>query len=67
MNLSRRLNSATACEQLRDKPSAQADVGQLLVFSAGETLATVPVHPLHAVPNGSWWRRLVDSIRLWFA
>jgi D-alanyl-D-alanine carboxypeptidase (penicillin-binding protein 5/6) len=46
---------------------ADADVGQLRVFSAGETLATVPVHPLHAVPNGSWWRRLVDSIRLWFA
>jgi serine-type D-Ala-D-Ala carboxypeptidase (penicillin-binding protein 5/6) len=30
-------------------------------------LATVPVHPLRAVAAGGWWRRLVDTIRLWFA
>jgi D-alanyl-D-alanine carboxypeptidase (penicillin-binding protein 5/6) len=46
---------------------ADEAVGQLRVFSAGETIATIPVHPLQAVPDGGWWRRLVDSIRLWFA
>jgi D-alanyl-D-alanine carboxypeptidase (penicillin-binding protein 5/6) len=46
---------------------ANDHIGQLRVFAAGETIATVPVHPLHAVPSGGWWRRLVDTIRLWFA
>jgi serine-type D-Ala-D-Ala carboxypeptidase (penicillin-binding protein 5/6) len=46
---------------------ANDNIGQLRVFAAGETIATVPVHPLHAVPSGGWWRRLVDTIRLWFA
>ena len=46
---------------------ANDNIGQLRVFAAGATIATVPVHPLHAVPSGGWWRRLVDTIRLWFA
>jgi serine-type D-Ala-D-Ala carboxypeptidase (penicillin-binding protein 5/6) len=46
---------------------ADENVGQLRVFAAGETIATVPVHPLHAVASGGWWRRLIDSIRLRFA
>ena len=46
---------------------ADENVGQLRVFAAGETIATVPVHPLHAVASGGWWRRLIDTIRLWFA
>jgi serine-type D-Ala-D-Ala carboxypeptidase (penicillin-binding protein 5/6) len=46
---------------------ANDNIGQLRVFAAGQTIATVPVHPLHAVPSGGWWRRLVDTIRLWFA
>jgi D-alanyl-D-alanine carboxypeptidase (penicillin-binding protein 5/6) len=46
---------------------ADENVGQLRVFVAGETIATVPVHPLHAVASGGWWRRLIDTIRLWFA
>jgi serine-type D-Ala-D-Ala carboxypeptidase (penicillin-binding protein 5/6) len=44
-----------------------ASVGSLRVFAAGQTLATVPLHPLQAVAAGSWWRRLIDGIRLWFA
>jgi D-alanyl-D-alanine carboxypeptidase (penicillin-binding protein 5/6) len=42
------------------------DVGTLRVFTGGQTLATLPVHPLKADPAGGWWRRLIDTIRLWF-
>jgi hypothetical protein len=42
-------------------------VGQLRVFTPKQTLATLPLHPLHEVPAGGWWRRLIDTIRLWFA
>jgi len=44
-----------------------ADLGQLHVTLGGQTLATLPVHPLKSVPEGGWWRRLIDTIRLWFA
>jgi serine-type D-Ala-D-Ala carboxypeptidase (penicillin-binding protein 5/6) len=44
-----------------------ASVGSVRVFSGAETLATVPLHPLQAVAAGGWWRRLIDTIRLWFA
>jgi serine-type D-Ala-D-Ala carboxypeptidase (penicillin-binding protein 5/6) len=42
-------------------------VGQLHVFSGTHALATLPVHPLNEVAAGGWWRRLIDTIRLWFA
>jgi D-alanyl-D-alanine carboxypeptidase (penicillin-binding protein 5/6) len=44
-----------------------AVVGQLRVTAGNQTLATLPVHPSTAVAAGSWWRRTVDTIRLWFA
>ena len=44
-----------------------ATVGQLRVFVGSQTLATQPIHPLTSVAAGSWWRRLIDTIRLWFA
>jgi D-alanyl-D-alanine carboxypeptidase (penicillin-binding protein 5/6) len=47
--------------------SLEASVGTLRVFSGSQTLATVPLHPLNSVPAGGWWRRLIDTIRLWFA
>ncbi|MDP9087280.1 MAG: D-alanyl-D-alanine carboxypeptidase [Pseudomonadota bacterium] len=47
--------------------SADAAVGTLRVFAGGQPLASVPLHPLSAVPAGGWWRRLIDTIRLWFA
>jgi D-alanyl-D-alanine carboxypeptidase (penicillin-binding protein 5/6) len=47
--------------------SLESAVGTLRVFSGSETLATVPLHPLKPVPAGGWWRRLIDTIRLWFA
>jgi D-alanyl-D-alanine carboxypeptidase (penicillin-binding protein 5/6) len=47
--------------------AADANVGLARVFAGGETLATAPLHPLQPVAAGGWWRRLIDTIRLWFA
>jgi serine-type D-Ala-D-Ala carboxypeptidase (penicillin-binding protein 5/6) len=44
-----------------------SSAGTLRVFSGTQTLATMPLHPLKPVPAGGWWRRLIDTIRLWFA
>jgi serine-type D-Ala-D-Ala carboxypeptidase (penicillin-binding protein 5/6) len=46
---------------------ADAGVGTLRVFVGGQPAATEPLHPLKPVLAGSWWRRLIDTIRLWFA
>ena len=42
------------------------NAGSLRVFARGQTLATLPLHPLQSVAAGGWWRRLIDTIRLWF-
>jgi D-alanyl-D-alanine carboxypeptidase (penicillin-binding protein 5/6) len=47
--------------------SMDSNVGTLRVLSGGQTVATLPLHPLQPVPAGGWWRRLIDTIRLWFA
>jgi D-alanyl-D-alanine carboxypeptidase (penicillin-binding protein 5/6) len=41
-------------------------VGQLHIAAGGQTLS-LPLHPLQNVAAGGWWRRLIDTIRLWFA
>jgi D-alanyl-D-alanine carboxypeptidase (penicillin-binding protein 5/6) len=46
---------------------ADATVGTLHVFSGTQALTTLPLHPLKPVAAGGWWRRLIDTIRLWFA
>jgi D-alanyl-D-alanine carboxypeptidase (penicillin-binding protein 5/6) len=43
-----------------------ATVGSLRVFAGSQTLQTIPLHPLKSVAAGGWWRRLIDTIRLWF-
>jgi serine-type D-Ala-D-Ala carboxypeptidase (penicillin-binding protein 5/6) len=43
-----------------------ANVGSLRVLAGGQTLATLPLHPLKPVASGGWWRRLIDTIHLWF-
>ena len=43
-----------------------ANLGTLRVFAGNQTLATLPLHPLKEVAAGGWWRRLIDTIRLWF-
>ncbi len=49
-------------------PLALADeVGTLRLQIGNDVVATQPLHPLKADPAGGWWRRLVDTIRLWFA
>jgi D-alanyl-D-alanine carboxypeptidase (penicillin-binding protein 5/6) len=42
-------------------------VGSVRVFAGSQTLATLPMHPQKSVAAGGWWRRLIDTIRLWFA
>jgi len=44
-----------------------ANVGAVHVLSGTQVRATVTLHPLKAVAAGGWWRRLIDTIRLWFA
>jgi D-alanyl-D-alanine carboxypeptidase (penicillin-binding protein 5/6) len=46
---------------------SDSDVGSLRVYAGNQTLATIPLHPLKDVAAGGWWRRLIDTIRLWFA
>jgi serine-type D-Ala-D-Ala carboxypeptidase (penicillin-binding protein 5/6) len=43
------------------------NVGTLHVFNGKEALTTLALHPLKPVAAGGWWRRLIDTIRLWFA
>jgi serine-type D-Ala-D-Ala carboxypeptidase (penicillin-binding protein 5/6) len=47
--------------------AADASVGSINIVSHTQTLSTLPLHPLDAVASGGWWRRLIDTIRLWFA
>jgi len=47
--------------------AVDADLGSLRVFSGSRTLATKPLHALQPVAAGGWWRRLIDTVRLWFA
>jgi D-alanyl-D-alanine carboxypeptidase (penicillin-binding protein 5/6) len=63
-------------DQIQAKPEAPADlvapvaagapVGKLTISLAGEALAEAPLVALAAVPEGSLWRRLVDTVLLWF-
>ena len=46
--------------------AVDATVGSLRVFTGGQTLQTIPLHPLKSVAAGGWWRRLIDTIHLWF-
>jgi D-alanyl-D-alanine carboxypeptidase (penicillin-binding protein 5/6) len=43
-----------------------ASVGTLRVTDGSQNLANVPLHPLQPARAGSWWRRLIDTIHLWF-
>jgi D-alanyl-D-alanine carboxypeptidase (penicillin-binding protein 5/6) len=43
-----------------------ATVGQFRVMLGNDTVATAPLRPLQADAAGGWWRRLIDTIRLWF-
>ena len=45
---------------------ANAAIGQLQVSVAGKVVANVPLYPVAAVAEGGLWRRLIDTIILWF-
>ncbi|GAB2900409.1 D-alanyl-D-alanine carboxypeptidase family protein [Uliginosibacterium flavum] len=47
--------------------AAGQEVGRVRLSLDGQALAEYPLTVLDAVSEGSWWRRLVDTIRLWFA
>jgi D-alanyl-D-alanine carboxypeptidase (penicillin-binding protein 5/6) len=47
--------------------AADANVGTVHVLNGGKELTIVALHPLKAVAAGGWWRRLIDTVRLWFA
>ena len=46
--------------------SANQAVGKLRVTLGDKVLAELPVYPAHDVPTGGFFRRLIDTIRLWF-
>ena len=41
-------------------------VGELQVDIGGKTVARAALYPLAPMPAGGWWRRLVDTVSLWF-
>ena len=43
-----------------------AKVGEYIVRNGDEVVARVPLVTLAKVDAGGWWRRLVDTIKLWF-
>lgn len=46
--------------------AARDAIGQMQVLVAGKVVANVPLYPLTAVPQGGLWRRMVDTVILWF-
>jgi D-alanyl-D-alanine carboxypeptidase (penicillin-binding protein 5/6) len=45
---------------------ADTAVGELQVDIAGKTVAHAALYPVTSMPAGGWWRRLVDTVSLWF-
>ena len=45
---------------------AESTLGAVRVLNGTENVATIPLHPIKPVAAGGWWRRLIDTIRLWF-
>jgi D-alanyl-D-alanine carboxypeptidase (penicillin-binding protein 5/6) len=41
-------------------------VGELEVSTGNKVVAKVPLYPAHAVAQGGLWRRLADTVALWF-
>jgi serine-type D-Ala-D-Ala carboxypeptidase (penicillin-binding protein 5/6) len=41
-------------------------VGELEVSASGKPVAKVPLYPAHAVDAGGLWRRMIDTVSLWF-
>lgn len=65
-NASELTSTATVQEPLIAPLDPDVAVGELTVSAGGETVQTVPLYPLAAVPEGGWWSQLVDSAILWW-
>ena len=62
-----RSSARLSSEPLFAPLAAGQAVGELTVTDAGgEVIARVPLVTLAAVPQGSLWTRMIDSIALWF-
>jgi serine-type D-Ala-D-Ala carboxypeptidase (penicillin-binding protein 5/6) len=48
-------------------PLTTASIVGSLNVAAGAQSLSIPLHPLHDTAAGGWWRRLIDTVRLWFA
>lgn len=59
-------STATVKEPLIAPLDPNVAVGELTVSAGGQTVQTVPLYPLVAVPEGGWWSQLVDSVVLWW-
>jgi len=46
--------------------AAGTPVGELQVDVGGKTVVRVPLYPVTAVAAGGLWRRMIDTISLWF-
>ena len=46
--------------------AAHVAIGELQVDVAGKTVAKVPLYPVVGVAQGGLWRRMVDTVSLWF-
>jgi D-alanyl-D-alanine carboxypeptidase (penicillin-binding protein 5/6) len=46
--------------------AANKAIGEMQIELGGKKVASVPLYPAAAVPIGGWWRRMVDTISLWF-
>ena len=40
-------------------------VGQLQIIVGGKPIRSVPLFLITAVPQGGWWTRMTDTVRLW--
>lgn len=47
--------------------AARTPAGQVEVSYDGKTLLDAPLYTLHAVPEGNIFRRMLDSMHLWFS
>ncbi len=63
-NAARIATSATAQEPLLAPAAPSKAAGEMRVSVGADTVATVPLYPLKAVPEGGWWTRAIDGIAL---
>jgi len=62
------LKAAMEMDKIIIAPAAKdKKYGTVKITLGDEAVAERPLVALQAVEQGGWWRRLVDSIRLWFA